>query len=187
MLTPMRLEGRKALVTGGASGIGAAIAARLAAEGAEVWVGDIDVAGRREGRGRGQRPPAGARRDRPRVGPGRRRRDRHARHPRQQRRHRRVRLLHLHHPRAVAEGARDQPRRRPQLHLRGAARHAAGELRPHRQHLLRGRPGRLQGLGRLLGRQGRHRSPSPRRSPARTPATRSPPTRSPPARSRPRC
>ncbi len=46
MLTAsMRLEGRKALVTGGASGIGAAIAARLAAEGAEVWVGDIDVAG----------------------------------------------------------------------------------------------------------------------------------------------
>jgi 2-hydroxycyclohexanecarboxyl-CoA dehydrogenase len=41
----MRLEGRKALVTGGAGGIGAAIAARLAAEGAEVWIGDIDVAG----------------------------------------------------------------------------------------------------------------------------------------------
>ncbi len=41
----MRLEGRKALVTGGASGIGAAIAARLAAEGAEVWVGDIDTSG----------------------------------------------------------------------------------------------------------------------------------------------
>lgn len=46
MLTPaMRLEGRKALVTGGASGIGAAIAARLAAEGAEVWVGDVDTEG----------------------------------------------------------------------------------------------------------------------------------------------
>ena len=41
----MRLEGRKALVTGGAGGIGAAIAARLAAEGAEVWVGDIDLEG----------------------------------------------------------------------------------------------------------------------------------------------
>jgi 2-hydroxycyclohexanecarboxyl-CoA dehydrogenase len=41
----MRLEGKKALVTGGASGIGAATCARLAAEGAEVWVGDIDVDG----------------------------------------------------------------------------------------------------------------------------------------------
>ena len=41
----MRLEGRKALVTGGASGIGAAISIRLAAEGAEVWVGDIDTEG----------------------------------------------------------------------------------------------------------------------------------------------
>jgi 2-hydroxycyclohexanecarboxyl-CoA dehydrogenase len=45
MLLAMRLEGRKALVTGGASGIGAATAARLAAEGAEVWVGDVDVPG----------------------------------------------------------------------------------------------------------------------------------------------
>ncbi len=45
MLRGMRLDGRKALVTGGASGIGTAIAARLAAEGAEVWVGDVDTAG----------------------------------------------------------------------------------------------------------------------------------------------
>jgi 2-hydroxycyclohexanecarboxyl-CoA dehydrogenase len=45
MLSAVRLEGRKALVTGGGSGIGAAISARLAAEGAEVWVSDIDVAG----------------------------------------------------------------------------------------------------------------------------------------------
>jgi 2-hydroxycyclohexanecarboxyl-CoA dehydrogenase len=36
------------MVTGGASGIGAAIARRLAAEGAEVKIGDIDLAGANE-------------------------------------------------------------------------------------------------------------------------------------------
>ena len=123
----MRLEGRKALVTGGASGIGAAIAARLAAEGAEVWVGDIDVDGAEKVAGE----VAG-----------------HALE---------LDVTDLESaqaaveaagtldilvnnagtdefgfftyttPRAVAAGAGDQPRRRPQLHLRGAAGDAAGE------------------------------------------------------------
>jgi len=44
MLPAVRLDGRKALVTGGGSGIGAAVSARLAAEGAEVWVSDVDLA-----------------------------------------------------------------------------------------------------------------------------------------------
>ena len=44
----MRLEGRRALVTGGASGIGAAISRRLSAEAAEVVIGDVNLEGARE-------------------------------------------------------------------------------------------------------------------------------------------
>src|SRR2546426_5385030 len=44
----MRLEGRIALVTGGASGIGAACCVRLAAEGARVAVCDLNGRGARE-------------------------------------------------------------------------------------------------------------------------------------------
>lgn len=40
----MRLEGRTALVTGGASGIGRAVATRFAAEGARVAIADLDEA-----------------------------------------------------------------------------------------------------------------------------------------------
>lgn len=41
----MRFSGKRAVVTGGASGIGRATALRLAEEGADVWIGDIDEEG----------------------------------------------------------------------------------------------------------------------------------------------
>ncbi len=41
----MRFQGKRAVVTGGASGIGRATALRLVEEGAEVLIGDLDVAG----------------------------------------------------------------------------------------------------------------------------------------------
>jgi 2-hydroxycyclohexanecarboxyl-CoA dehydrogenase len=44
----VRLEGKIAFVTGGASGIGAATARRLAAEGARVGIGDLNVDGAAE-------------------------------------------------------------------------------------------------------------------------------------------
>ena len=42
-----QVEGKVAIVTGGASGIGAACATTLAREGAKVVITDIDDAGRR--------------------------------------------------------------------------------------------------------------------------------------------
>jgi 2-hydroxycyclohexanecarboxyl-CoA dehydrogenase len=47
-LRVVRLEGKIAFVTGGASGIGAATARRLAAEGARVGIGDLNEDGARE-------------------------------------------------------------------------------------------------------------------------------------------
>ena len=151
----MRLEGRKALVTGGASGIGAAIARRLAAEAASVVIGDLNEEGAGEVAERGRRRGGPARRHRGRLGrrggggarplPG----------PGQQRRHGRVRLLRPDRSRPLGAGDRRQPQGRSRLHACGAAGDAGGRLRPDRQHRLGGRASRLEGLGRLLGRQGR--------------------------------
>ncbi len=44
----MRFSGKRAVITGAASGIGRATVLRLVEEGAEVWAGDIDEAGGRD-------------------------------------------------------------------------------------------------------------------------------------------
>src|SRR6059058_2626698 len=44
----MRFEGKVAIVTGAASGIGRAVAQRLAREGARVMIGDVNLAGLEE-------------------------------------------------------------------------------------------------------------------------------------------
>src|SRR2546426_11324558 len=49
----MGLSGRNAVVTGGASGIGRAICLRLARDGADVAVLDLDQGGGRQGAGEG--------------------------------------------------------------------------------------------------------------------------------------
>ena len=104
-LTVDRFAGRTALVTGGARGIGGAISARLAAEGADVFVGDLDLdaatALAAEIGARAVRldvaDPASAR-----AAVEAARRD--ARRPRQQRGHRRPPLVHRLEPRSAGAG-----------------------------------------------------------------------------------
>ena len=151
----MRLEGLTALVTGGASGIGAATCRRLAAEGARVAVTDLDLDGAREVAAEIDGDAHELDVTEPRAG----RRGRGARSGT-------VDVL-------VNNAGTDRfgffTKSTPDMwdvvldvNLRGliAMTHAVlpgdagARRRPDREHRLRGRPRRLAGLERLLGRQG---------------------------------
>ena len=155
----MRLEGKTALVTGGASGIGAATARRLAAEGARVAIGDINedgakaVAGELDGFGcaldvtdtGSVRAGVAAIEDAlgaidvlvNNAGTDR------------------FSFFVNSDEELVGLRARRQPARRARGHARGAAGDAGAQDGRDRERRQRGRPRRLAGLGRVLGREGR--------------------------------
>ena len=180
--TPRSLSGKVAVVTGGARGIGQALARALAREGVVVAIGDLD-AGAAEAaaaelgngsiglRARRHRPPRLHRL--PRRG---RAAPRPARHHGQQRRDHdghaaRLRERREHHP-----PARDQPARRHPRHAGGDAPHAPARHRPHRQHRLARRHAPPRRASRPTARPSTASSASPRPSApsCAAPASRSP-------------
>ena len=150
LMNRIDLEGRVAVVTGGAQGIGYAIAERMLASGASVslWDADAGQARRSEGHA-GQRRPRlrrGARPDergRRRGGSGADdRRGRQDRHRRQQRRHHRRQRHDLGaRARGLAPRHRGEPGRALPRLPRDRAAPDREEVRPDRQH----RVGRRQG------------------------------------------
>ena len=160
------LKDRTVLVTGGANGIGAAIARRLAEEGCAVGILDLDAATGRDARRPRSRRTAGAPACTPSTSPTTTRSparskafeasvgpvaflvnnagwDRAAKLPR-------------HHAGVLAQDRRHQSVRAAEREPRRAARHGGTRLRPRRQYRVRRRPGRLLRRGGLFRLQGRH-------------------------------
>ena len=148
----LALDGRSALITGGASGIGAAIARHLAGRGAAVRIADVDADRCPGAGGRARRRGLDARPHRPglpcRVGDQHRHLDQQRRHPARQ------------SDPGLRSGdlpadSDDHGRSAVPADQGGAAGHVRARFRPHREHLLRARPARLGVQVRLRDGQAR--------------------------------
>nr|WP_284290011.1 hypothetical protein [Angustibacter aerolatus] len=135
----MRLEGKVAVVSGGAKGIGLAIAERFAAEGATVYSGDLDFteAGT-GGSGIRQRPLDTARLDQWQQARRRGRGRRWCRRAGEQRRDGAgLRVDHRDRPRRLPAGHRGEPARRVLRHAHLHPAHAGQARWVGRQHQAR--------------------------------------------------
>ena len=169
MITPadVSLDGKTAIVTGGARGIGRAIALGLASFGADVAVCDRDEANQARDRRACSKSSAGSRSPtvldvrnaacrrrvrRPgRAGAGQ------GRHRREQRGRDVLRALHRRQRQGRRIAHRRELRQRHQLRTRRGAGDAAGRV-DHQRHVDRGPP-RCARLRRLRGHEGRGRQP----------------------------
>ena len=161
-MNQLDFQGRHAVVTGGATGLGLGIAQRLLASGGSVTPVGPRLRRRRQGRGRAGRQGACAGGRRQPAALGRQGGGGHAgpcrahRRAGQQRRHHRAQHQGLGlSGRRLAPGDGGEPHRRLHLLPRGGGPDAHAGLRAHRQHRLGRGQGRQPERQRLQRQQGR--------------------------------
>ena len=162
----MGLEGKVAVITGGARGIGRAIGLRLAADGADIGIIDLSREAAEATARRGAGARAAARRWPRPTSPTTTqtkaavdvaaRRPRRGRHPHQQRRHRQVGVLRQHPARTVAEADRRQLRGLPERDPCLPALPDRARAAPSSAWARDAGPGGQLGRGRLLRHQSGH-------------------------------